>query len=87
VTEHFIPYLPEFNYNPQDARFIGSPVDFVVFDGLCEGALRQVVFVEIKTGGSTLTKRERWVRDIIQAGNVVWKLVKMKAKGQISEEE
>jgi predicted Holliday junction resolvase-like endonuclease len=33
VTEHFIPDLPDFAYNPKDARFLGSPVDFIVFDG------------------------------------------------------
>jgi len=33
VTEHAVPYLPEFTYNPKDARFIGSPVDLGVFDG------------------------------------------------------
>jgi len=33
VTEHIAPYLPDFGYNPKDARFVGSPVDFVVFDG------------------------------------------------------
>ncbi|MGA9397885.1 MAG: Holliday junction resolvase-like protein [Anaerolineaceae bacterium] len=87
VTEHFIPYLPEFNYNPQDARFIGNPIDFVVFDGLSEGDLRQVVFVEIKTGGSTLNKRERWIRDAVQAGKVVWEQVKSKSKGIVIEKE
>ncbi len=81
VTEHFVPFLPEFEYNPQDARFIGSPIDFVVFDGLSEGDLRQVVFVEIKTGTSSLNKRERFIRDAIQAGKVVWEQVKSKDKG------
>jgi len=37
VTEQIAPYLPEFKYNPKDARFIGSPIDFIVFDGLDEG--------------------------------------------------
>lgn len=78
VTEHFIPFLPEFNFNPQDARFIGSPIDFVVFDGLSEGDLRQITFVEVKSGGSTLTKRERWVRNVIQEGKITWKQVKTK---------
>ncbi len=87
VTEHFIPYLPEFGYNPQDARFIGNPIDFVVFDGLSEGALRQVVFVEVKTGGSALSKRERWIRDVVQAGKVVWEQVKSKGKGIVIREE
>lgn len=74
VTEHFIPYLPDFIYNPKDARFIGSPIDFVVFDGLCseDGEVREVVFVEIKTGTSSLNKRERQVKKAIQECKVRW---------------
>jgi predicted Holliday junction resolvase-like endonuclease len=37
-----------------------------------EGLVRDVVFVEIKTGTSTLSTRERRVRDAIQAGRVRW---------------
>src|SRR5262249_36064145 len=72
VVGHLAPYFGAFPYNPKDVRFLGSPVDLVVFDGLDEGALREVVFVEVKTGGSTLTPRERQVRDAIQAGRVSW---------------
>lgn len=72
VTEHFIPYLPEFTYNPKDARFVGSPIDFLVFDGLTDGDVRSVVFVEIKTGKSALTTRERRIRDAIEARRVEW---------------
>lgn len=74
VVEHLVPYLPNFNYNPKDARFVGSPVDFVVFDGLSddEDDHLSIVFVEIKTGNSTLTRRERMVRDAIKAGRVKW---------------
>jgi predicted Holliday junction resolvase-like endonuclease len=49
VTKHLISYLPEFRYNPKDARFIGSPIDLIVFDGLDEGDLRKIIFVEVKT--------------------------------------
>jgi len=42
--------LPEFNYNPTDARFLGSPVDFVVFNGLSGDSPEEVVFLEVKTG-------------------------------------
>jgi predicted Holliday junction resolvase-like endonuclease len=72
VHEQLIPYLPEFRYNPKDARFLGTPVDLVVFDGLAEGRVRRVVFLEVKTGGSTLTVRERQVRDVIEAREVEW---------------
>jgi len=72
VFEQLIPWLPDFRFNPRDARFLGSPVDFVVFDGLSDGQVRRVVFVEVKTGDSDLSTRERRVRDAVRAGNVEW---------------
>jgi predicted Holliday junction resolvase-like endonuclease len=72
VHEQLIPYLPAFPYNPKDVRFLGSPVDLVVFDGLAEGRVRRVVFLEVKTGRSGLTSRERCVRDAVRAGEVEW---------------
>jgi predicted Holliday junction resolvase-like endonuclease len=72
VYEQLIPYLPAFPYNPKDVRFLGSPVDLIVFDGLAEGRLRRIVFVEVKTGRSGLTSRERCVRDIIEDREVEW---------------
>ena len=72
VFEQLVPYLPEFPFNPRDARFLGAPVDLVVFDGLSDGDLRRVVFVEVKTGNAGLSARERRVRDAIEAGWVEW---------------
>ena len=72
VHEQLIPYLPAFPYNPKDARFLGSPVDLVVFDGLSEGRVRRIVFVEVKTGGAGLTGRERMVRQAVREGEVEW---------------
>lgn len=72
VSEQLVPYLPDFHFNPKDVRFLGSPVDLVVFDGLDAGAVRRVIFIEVKTGASGLSTRERQVRDAIQAGNVEW---------------
>jgi hypothetical protein len=57
VFEQLVPYLLGFPFNPRDARFVGSPVDFVVFDGLSDGTVRRVVFVEVKTGGAELSPR------------------------------
>jgi len=72
VHEQLLPFLPEFPFNPKDAWFLGTPVDLVVFDGLDAGQVRGIVFLEVKTGGATLSARERQVRDAIRAGNVSW---------------
>jgi len=72
VYEQIVPYLPGFPFNPKDVRFMGSPVDLVVFDGLSEGDVRRVLFVELKSGGADLSARERRVRDAVRGGQVFW---------------
>jgi predicted Holliday junction resolvase-like endonuclease len=72
VAEQLVPHFPAFPLNPRETRFLGSPIDFVVFDGLEDGLVRRVVFVEVKTGGAALSQRERLVRDAVQAGRVEW---------------
>jgi len=72
VYEQLVPYLPEFPFNPKDVRFLGSPVDFVVFDGLSDGHLTRIVFVEVKTGAADLSTRERRVRDAVQDSRIEW---------------
>jgi hypothetical protein len=72
VYEQVVPYLPGFPYNPKDVRFLGGPVDLVVFDGLADGQVERIVFLEVKTGSSHLTSRERQVRAVVQAGEVEW---------------
>ena len=72
VTEHLTPWLPSFPFNPKDARFIGSPIDMIIFDGADEEELRRIVFLEIKTNASGLSGRQRRIRDVIKAGKVEW---------------
>jgi predicted Holliday junction resolvase-like endonuclease len=78
-SEQLAPVLGEFaeRFDAADARFVGAPVDFVVFDGLASGALREVVLVEIKTGSSRLNGNERQVRAAIERGAVAYDLIRM----------
>jgi len=54
----------------------GSPIDLIVFDGLDEGELRKIVFVEVKSGKSVLSKRERLIKDAIEKKKVEWKILR-----------
>jgi Endonuclease related to archaeal Holliday junction resolvase len=29
VSEQLVPYFPEFQWNPRDAKFLGAPIDFM----------------------------------------------------------
>lgn len=77
MTEHIVPYLPGFKFNPADARFIGSPIDFVLFDGLSNDEVRKIVFVEVKTGSSNLSTRERSIRNAVQDKKIEWLEIKV----------
>lgn len=80
IAEQLAPLLPGFcdQFNPKDARFLGHPIDFVVFDGLEEGDLRRVVLVEIKSGASAdLNGRQRQVRRVIEAGAVEFETLRV----------
>ena len=76
ITEHFVPYLPDFSFNPKDTRFLGSPIDLIVFDGLDNGNLKGIWLVEVKTGSSSLSKKQRQVRDAVRDLRVKWLEIK-----------
>jgi len=77
ITEHLIPFFLDFPYNPRDARFLGSPVDLIVFDGLSNEKITEIVFVEIKTSRNpTLTRREREVRDCVDEKRVSYRMIR-----------
>ncbi len=75
-VEQLAPYLPEFKYDPTEARFIGSPIDLIVFPGLATGNPQEIVIIEVKTGKSGyLTPEERKIRQLIEDGMVRWELI------------
>ncbi len=71
-SEQLAPYLPDFPFSPTECRFIGKPVDFIVFKGMDGKAISEVVFVEVKSGKSTLSSQERALREVVNGGKVVW---------------
>ena len=75
-TEQMVPYLPDFKYDPTEARFIGSPIDMIVFPGLARGDPEEIVILEIKTGRSgQLTPQQNRIRQLIEEGMVRWDVI------------
>ena len=69
-SEQLAPYLPDFPYSPTEVRFIGKPVDFIVFEGMDEKKINSVKFVEVKTGSSQLSSQEKELKKAIEAKKV-----------------
>lgn len=78
IVEHWAPFLDNFEYNPKDAHFVGNPIDYVVFSKDESGKVERIVFVEIKSGDSKLSKVQREIRDTIKAGKVFFEELSIK---------
>ena len=83
ISEQMAPLLPEFPFSPADARFIGNPIDFVVFDGYTKvkdekGDAISVVLVEVKKGKGKLSREETLIKRAVEEGRVSWRTIFLK---------
>lgn len=72
IVEQMAPIMENYPANPETARFIGEPIDFVHFDE------DKVTFVEVKSGNSKLSKKQRIIRDLIKDGKVEFLIYQIK---------
>lgn len=71
-SEQLAPYLPDFKYSPTECRFIGKPIDLIVFKGMDEKEISEVVFVEVKSGKSRVSSSEKKLKEAIENKRVRW---------------
>ena len=71
-AEQLAPYLPNFPFSPTEAKFIGAPIDFLVFKGLDDQRIEEVIFVEVKSGSARLNHNEHSLKDAIINKRVRW---------------
>lgn len=72
-SEQLAPYLPGFSYSPTECRFIGKPIDFIVFKGMDRKEIEEIIFVEVKSGRSkAINRHERMLRQAVEDKRVRW---------------
>lgn len=72
TLEKLIPFLDKFPYDSHDMRWLGDPIDFVIFDGHSEKTPEQIVFCEVKSGDSKLSKIQNKIKDLVEKKKVKW---------------
>ncbi len=71
MAEQIAPFLKDFPCNPADVRFVGKPLDFIGFPGAADGgSIQEILFIEEKTGSSSLSKREKEIKTAVENGRV-----------------
>ena len=71
MTEQFMPFVPNYPWDPERFRFIGSPIDGIQFEE------DRVIIVEFKIGSSRLTATQRQIRDQIRDGRVEFQQIRL----------
>ena len=85
ILEKWTPFLTHEQideaWKPEDWSFLGNPLDYVVWEwyqdkekNLAEG---KVVLLDVKAAKSQLTTKQRRIRDLIKAGRVEWREIRL----------
>ncbi len=93
MAEQLAPLLPGFPYLPADARFLGDPVDYVVFNGYTAvrddaagGDGLEIVLLEVKQGGSALSPFQRAIARTVEEGRVRFEICRVAEDGSVARE-
>ena len=85
ILEKWTPFLTheqiEPQWKPEDWSFMGNPLDYVVWEwykdkeqNMREG---KIVLLDVKAAKSQLTTKQRRIRDLIKAGKVEWREIRL----------
>ena len=77
ITEQIVPMLSAFNYNASDARFIGSPIDYIIFDGYTDDKEMNIVFMDVKKGSSKLTAMQNKIKEAVENKRIKWETLRL----------
>lgn len=83
ISEHLAPFLDECPYNPKHMHFLGQPIDFIVFDEDED----EIVFLEVKSGGSKESKKQKQIKNMITEGRVYYEKMRIGTRGVKIERE
>jgi predicted Holliday junction resolvase-like endonuclease len=91
IAEQMAPVLPGFPYLPADARFLGEPIDYVVFNGRTNLGNNdigehdvEIILLEVKHGQSKLTSVQRAIAEAVEAGRVRFEVAQIGEDGIVT---
>lgn len=72
IAETLAPFLEQFEFDPETCTFLGKPIDYISFGD------EEITFIEVKSGKSQLSSKQRHIRDLVKSKLVSWKEVRIK---------
>ncbi|WNZ28479.1 MAG: hypothetical protein IAX21_07365 [Candidatus Bathyarchaeota archaeon] len=74
--EKVLPTMKDFKWPTPDSKFLGDPIDLIIFNGLSENRVQSINFVEVKSGKARLNKHQKSIKDAIEDHKVSYKVFK-----------
>lgn len=81
TAENFAAFFSEFPYNRKNVKALFQPVDLICFEE------DEVIFIDVKTGGAQLSRKQRKIRDNIKAGKVRFEVHRLDENGYTIKRE
>ena len=70
LLEKVFPTMKDFKCELSDCRFLGEPIDLIIFNGLTAGKIESIKFLEVKSGKAVLNKHQKSVKEAIEKNKV-----------------
>jgi predicted Holliday junction resolvase-like endonuclease len=90
IAEQIAPLLPGFlaSYHPADARFIGSPIDYLIFRNMnkgndCDDPI-EIVLLDVKTGQSGLTPLQKKIQTAANEKRIAFHVLRIDEPPRVS---
>lgn len=80
------PRIAATGYNPYDIKALLHPVEFVVFDGMDAGEIRDVVLLSKGSGSDAMRDLARSVAGAVESGRYDWKVARVSQGGDVRME-
>jgi len=79
TVENFVPFIDTFPVPSEDVNFLGKPIDFIGFTKTDSRSDCEVHFIEVKSGQSALSQKQRNIKIAVEQGRVRWHEVRVAA--------
>ena len=80
INENFA----KLNYDPYDVKAILHPIDFVVFDGMNKGQVKDVVLISNKTTNPHMNNLHKAIAEAVKTKSYDWKTLHVAQDGEIT---
>lgn len=70
VSENLCPFGEDFPYITSDIKALFQPVDLIIFKGMSNGEIEEIIFLDIKTGVANLSPIQRKIKKAVEEKRV-----------------